>query len=74
MKKAPESMKLRTGIVLYLTLVCFQTKQGLRQETKSKGILKSLDMQWIENEQPKLVLKNYLKMAMLNQAWILLQS
>ena len=67
-------MKLQTGIVLYLAMVCFQTKPGLSQETNLKRILKSQNMPWIKNAQPKLVLKNYLKMAMLNQARIRIQK
>ena len=67
-------MKLHTGMVLYLAMVCFQTKPGLSQETNLKRILKSENMRWIRNAQPQLVLNNYLKVAMLNQARIFIQT
>ena len=67
-------MKLHTGIVLYIAMVCFQTKPGLSQETNLKRILKSENMRWIRNAQPQLVLTNYLKVAMLNQARIFIQT
>ena len=55
-------------------MVFFQTEPGLSQKPKFKGILKIKYRQWIKNAQPKLVLKDYLKKAMLNQAQILLQT
>ena len=67
-------MKIHTGIVLYLSMVCFQTRPGLSQEKNFKQIFKSQNMHWIKNAQPKLVLNNYLKLAMLNQARILRQT
>ena len=69
-EKASDSMKHHTGIVLFLALVCFQTKPGLSQEATFKGILKSQEIQWIQNSQPKLVLKNYLKMAKQVYEWL----
>ena len=67
-------MKLHTGMVLYFALVCFQSKPILSQWTNNKEILKSPDMQLIPNAPQKLLLKKYLKMKMLNQARILLQT
>ena len=73
-EKASEPMNLHTGVVLYLTILSCQSKPGLIQETNLTGLLKIHNMHWITNEQPKLVVKNYLKKAMLNHARIRLQT
>ena len=73
-EKASEPMKLLTGIVLYLSILFCQSNTGLNQQTNLTGILKSQTMNRITNVQPKLVIKNYLKKAMLNRARTLLQT
>jgi hypothetical protein len=56
------------------TIVCFQTTPGLSQVTNMKEILKSQNIRRTKNAQVQLVLKNYLKKAMLNHVRILLQT